>query len=261
VPDTTTIFTWGYHGWGNATPQLVQAVDAVEAHRGFAPPLFVDIRIRRGVRARGFIGPTFEKLLGSGRYRWMRSLGNQWIESRTGPAIQIANPSEAATLLELALDGVEHRRRVLFFCSCPFPCESGQTACHRETVAGLVLEVAATRGKAVELVEWPGGERQEMELEVTDKVLGALRRGRATIPLGESPSLALVAGLPWGSIVTVRSAGRSLRLVSGPAVCQSGGWVLPVFGAATEPTKNLDAVAVKLRQERGLNPRRPVTST
>jgi hypothetical protein len=48
---TTTLFTWGYYGWGNATPQLVEAVDAVEHSRGFAPPLFVDIRIRRSVRA------------------------------------------------------------------------------------------------------------------------------------------------------------------------------------------------------------------
>jgi hypothetical protein len=39
---TTTIFTWGYYGWGNATPQLVEAVDAVETSRGFEPPIFVD---------------------------------------------------------------------------------------------------------------------------------------------------------------------------------------------------------------------------
>jgi hypothetical protein len=53
---TTTIFTWGYYGWGNATPQLVESVDAVETSRGFEPPIFVDIRIRRNVRAKGFVG-------------------------------------------------------------------------------------------------------------------------------------------------------------------------------------------------------------
>lgn len=51
---TTTIFTWGYYGWGNHTPQLLDAVDAVETSRGFEPPMFVDIRIRRTVRAKGF---------------------------------------------------------------------------------------------------------------------------------------------------------------------------------------------------------------
>src|SRR5262245_32015030 len=68
----TTLFTRGYYGWGNATPQLVEAVDAVEASRGFEPPTFVDIRIRRTVRAKGFRGNAFEKLLGPTRHRWMK---------------------------------------------------------------------------------------------------------------------------------------------------------------------------------------------
>jgi hypothetical protein len=38
----TTLFTWGYYGWGNVTAQLVEAVEAVEASRGFEPPSFVD---------------------------------------------------------------------------------------------------------------------------------------------------------------------------------------------------------------------------
>jgi hypothetical protein len=63
-----TLFTWGYYGWGNHTPQLVEAVDAVEASRGFEPPIFVDI-------------PAFEKLLGPTRHRWMKSLGNKYIET------------------------------------------------------------------------------------------------------------------------------------------------------------------------------------
>jgi hypothetical protein len=45
--EKAAIFTWGYYDWGNHTPRLVEAVDAVERSRGFEPPLFVDIRIRR----------------------------------------------------------------------------------------------------------------------------------------------------------------------------------------------------------------------
>jgi hypothetical protein len=41
-------------------------VDAVETSRGFEPPIFVDIRIRRTVRAKGFVGSAFAKLLGPG---------------------------------------------------------------------------------------------------------------------------------------------------------------------------------------------------
>src|SRR4051812_18396062 len=96
---TITLFTWGYYGWGNATPQLVEAGNAVEQSHGFEPPLFVDIRIRRSVRAKGFTGPAFEKFLGPQRHRWMKSLGNNWIETRSGPTIQIADPAAAATLL------------------------------------------------------------------------------------------------------------------------------------------------------------------
>jgi hypothetical protein len=49
-----TLFSWGYYGWGNASPQLLELVDAIEEKRGFQPPIFVDIRIRREVRAPGF---------------------------------------------------------------------------------------------------------------------------------------------------------------------------------------------------------------
>jgi hypothetical protein len=65
-----TVFTCGYYGWGNAAPQLVEVVDAAERERGFRSPLFVDIRIRRTVRAKGFQGNAFGKLLDPERHRW-----------------------------------------------------------------------------------------------------------------------------------------------------------------------------------------------
>jgi hypothetical protein len=65
----TTIFTWRYFGWGNHMPQLRKTVDVVEANRGFEPLFFVDIRIRRSMRAVGFTGPAFEKLVGPNRHR------------------------------------------------------------------------------------------------------------------------------------------------------------------------------------------------
>ena len=109
---TTTLFTWGYYGWGNHTPDLVEAVDAVETSRGFQPPIFVDIRIRRSVRAAGFNGPAFERLLGQNRHRWMKSLGNRFIETGTGPDIQIADPSAADELLDLAIESARHKQRL-----------------------------------------------------------------------------------------------------------------------------------------------------
>lgn len=137
-----TIFTWGYYGWGNHAPPFVEAVDAVETSRRFEPPIFVDIRIRRSVRAAGFTGPAFEKLLGQDRHRWMKSLGNEFIKTKTGPNVQIADPSAANELLDLALESAKYKQRLLFFCSCQWPRYDGKIACHRTTVARLVLKAA-----------------------------------------------------------------------------------------------------------------------
>lgn len=253
----TTLFTWGYYGWGNATPQLVEAVDAVEASRGFDPPIFVDIRIRRTVRAKGFQGNAFEKLLGPSRHRWIKSLGNKFIQTHTGPIIQVADSSAAGELLDLALEAAGHKQRLLFFCSCQWPRCDGEIACHRTTVAGLVLAVAKKRAVHVEAVEWPGGEQRQIDLDVTAQVFAAVRKGRMTVPLGYQPELAEVAGLPWGSLATLRSNGETLHRVVGPAIRQKDHWSLPVLFHFLDPTASLDKYlkeAPKLRRSWGLEP-------
>lgn len=253
----TTLFSFGYFGWGNHTPQLVDAVDAVETSRGFEPPLFVDIRIRRSVRAAGFTGSAFEKLLGQDRHRWMKSLGNKYIETRTGPNIQIADPSAADELLDLAVESAHHKQRLLFFCSCQWPRCEGEIACHRTTVAGLVLEAAKKRGVEIDIVEWPGGKPRQIDLDVTPKIFAAVKKGRMTVPLGDRPDLAEVAGLPWCSVATLHSNGEKLHRVVGPAVAQTSGWALPVLYLFFDPATGLSEYkeeAEKLRKAWGLNP-------
>jgi hypothetical protein len=254
---TTTIFTWGYYGWGNHTPQLVEAVDAVERSRGFEPPLFVDIRIRRTVRAKGFQENAFEKLLGQDRHRWMQSLGNKFIQTRTGPNIQIAEPAAADELLDLAVEAGRRKQRLLFFCSCRWPRCDGEIACHRTTVAELVLKAARRRGVPVEIVEWPGGEPRQIDLDVTPQVFAAVRKGRMTVPLAERSALAVIAGLPWCSIATLQANGVRLHRVVGPAICQPSGWALPVLYCFFDPTTGLheyEEEAEKLRKGWGLRP-------
>ncbi len=254
---TTTLFTWGYYGWGNHTPDLVKAVDAVETTRGFEPPIFVDIRIRRSVRAAGFTGPAFERLLGQRRHRWMNSLGNKFIETKTGPNIQIADPTAADVLLDLAIESARKKQRLLVFCSCQWPRCDGKIACHRATVADLALEAAAKREIHVEVAEWPGGDPKWIDLEVTPKDFTAVRMGRMTVPLGKRADfdLAEVAGLPWSSIATLRSGDETLHRVVGPAICQTSGWVLPVLYWSVDPTtgrNEYEQEAKKLRNQRGL---------
>ena len=224
-----TLFTWGYYGWGNHTPQLIEAVDAVELSRGFKPPIFVDIRIRRSVRAVGFTGPAFEKLVGPSRHRWTKLLGNKFIEMRTGPDIQIAEPGAADELLDLALDLAGKKQRLLFFCGCQWPKCDGKIACHRTTVAGLVLKAARMRGVQIEVVEWPGGEPKKIDLDVTPEDFAANGKGRLTVPLDKRVELAKIAGLPWCSMATLHSNGEELHQIVGPAIRQPDQWVLPVL--------------------------------
>ena len=181
---TIAMFSFGYYGWGNSTPRLVEAVDSIEASRGFQPPLFVDIRIRRTVRAVGFDGTAFEKLVGKDRYRWMKDLGNCQIVTKTGPGIQIANPKAANDLLDLAIEAEENNQRVIFFCSCPWPRVNGRVACHRTTVGTLLLAAARRRGVHIEIVEWPGGKPRRMRIAVAPKLFRSLVRGATGIPAG-----------------------------------------------------------------------------
>ena len=223
-----TIFSWGYYGWGNATKQLVRAVDAVERSRGFEPPVFVDVRIRRSVRAIGFDGSNFEKLLGTDRYRWMKSLGNKQIVTRRGPRIQIANPSAASDLLEMAVREAKENRRIIFFCGCEFPKQEGKITCHRWTVGTLLLKAARRQGIDIEVIEWPGGAPGRIEVPLSRKNFASVERGRMTIPLGRRPALEEVAGLAWGSVATACCGSEQIHRIVGPAVYQKEQWHLPV---------------------------------
>ena len=234
-----TIFTWGYYGWGNHTRQLVESVDTVETSRGFKPPMFVDIRIRRAVRAAGFTGPAFENLLGPNRHRWMKSLGNMFIKTRTGPNPQIADPAAADELLNLAVELARHRQRIIFFCSCQWVRWDGKNACHRSTVAGLVLKAAKMYGVPVVIVEWPGGEPKQIKLELPPKDFIAVRNGRWAVPLGKRPNLAEVAALPWGSIATLHSGSEKFHRVVGPAILHKNAWTLPVLCIYYDPAATL----------------------
>lgn len=225
--EPVTLFSWGYWGWGNATPQLLQAVDAAETGRDFQPPLFVDIRFQRSGRAAGFVGGAFEKLAGPARYRWMKALGNRSIATRSGPRIQIHEPAAADELLDHALEAQRHGQRVLFFCACKFPRWEGVTSCHRDTVADLVLGAAQRRGVPARVVEWPGGDPTSIRLEVSRAVWKAIQGGRTTIPLEEPARLGDYAALPWASVVSIEWEGNRDPAFVGPARYE-GRWVLPI---------------------------------
>lgn len=223
-----TLFSWGYYGWGNWTKQLVKAVDAVEESRGFKPPIFVDVRIRREVRAPGFRGAEFEKLLRPDRYRWIRDLGNESIITHA-KRMKIRDPSAASDLLELAATESKAKRRLIFFCSCRYPNDPDKGKCHRTEVARLVLNAAREQNVRIETVEWPGGNANDLNLNVAPEVFRAVANGSKNISLGSRPRLSQVAGLAFGTVATLRAAGSTLHRVVGPATYGRDEWRLPVL--------------------------------
>lgn len=230
-----SLLSWGYWGWGNATRFLLEAVDSVEATHGFAPPIFVDIRFSRAVRAKGFRGPAFEQLVGSDRYRWLRGLGNRAIGSDAGSAIVIADPRAAADLLDLTVAASREGRRVLFFCACEWPRSASGTICHRVEVGRLVLRVARHRRQPLTIEEWPGGPPGDLALEVPIKLLRELQRGRKSIPLRGTSLPDSPHGFPVGTLATVTSAAQHVRVVIGPARKDAGGWWLPALQVLGPP--------------------------
>ena len=253
-----TLFSWGYWGWGNATPQLLRLVDSIEAARGFNPPVFVDIRISRSVRANGFRDHAFGDLLGPVRYWHMPSLGNLSILGHAGPAIQIKDSLSARVLLDLAYELAASRQRVIFFCSCEYPrIEGDATACHRATVARLLLE-GVQSSRSIEVVEWPGGEPQTLELEVSPAIAKKVQQGARSIPLGREIPHADLASLAWGSIVRLRSGSEEIPVVVGPPMYRPQGWGLPVPWESANRDASVSELAAKARKWRhefGFEPR------
>lgn len=249
-----TMFTWGYWGWGNATGQFVKAVDAVEAARGFKPPRFVDVRIHRSVRATGFQGAAFEKVVGERRHLWMPLLGNQAVLGKPGPRVQIKDPTAAETLLDEAVEAARQAQRLLFFCSCEFPND-----CHRFTVADLLLKAAKARNVRLTVVEWPGGEpgSTPVDIELALAQLKQLRGGRRSIPLGRQPSLERYGAVPWASVARVHAANEELLAIIGPAAYRADGWCLPLL----EPARSDATVeatqreALRIRRQFRFEPR------
>jgi hypothetical protein len=247
-----TLFSWGYWGWGNATRQLVQAVDAAEAAKDFRPPFFVDIRFHRTGKAKGFIGRNFERTVGASRYQYIHGLGNRSIETGA-PRIVIDDPKKVEDLLDLAFHLAHHDQRLIFYCACEYP-----RWCHRYRVATLALKRAERWGRSVRIVEWPGAKPETMQLDVTAELLAALGNGRKSIPIGKRADWREFAGLPWGSTLRLRAGNESLWVASGPARF-SDGWFLPVI-PEIEPsgdTSRVKRAAERFRRRYGFESRAP----
>lgn len=219
------LFTFGYWGWGSSTKLLLKATAAVEETRGYTPPMFVDLRVSRSVRATQFSGSAFEKLAGTERYQWMPKLGNQRIRDRTTGAPKIVDPSAATELLELVIARAKQKQRVLAFCACTYP-ETAIGVCHRTTVGDLVLAAAKKRRVGIEVAEWPGGKPANIEIPTTLPELRRLRPSTHAALLPPWP-IETTACVPWGSRITAVKGDERVTFLTEAAKPSRGKLVLP----------------------------------
>lgn len=210
----TTLFSFGYWGWGTSTAQLVQEFDALELSRGFNPPILVDIRISRSVRAPGFNNRALEKLVGADRYVHMPELGNRAVIEDTGEAVTIANPDAADSLLDLAISAHSKSRRIVFFCACPYQMQDGKPFYHRYEVGSLLLKEARSRNQSIIVTEWPGTTPHVVTLTLSSEVLRKLRRGMKSVPLPRDFALDRIASIAWGSVAKLPRRRRAVQFPS-----------------------------------------------
>jgi hypothetical protein len=245
-----TVFSWGYEGWGNATRELLRAFGAVEQSRGFEPPVFVDVRARRQVRAIGFREDAFERQAGRARYRWMPGLGNAAVKTGQGP-MRLVAPADAYELLGLVQAQHQQARRVLFFCSCGSPFDA--STCHRQLVRRELLAAARSMREKLSVQEWPGGTPRTgvlAELPVEEATRKSLPGGAQALRLG--PRLPDVKYLAWptGGLLRLRSPLGTQLVSLAPARFQAGEWRMPVFLKPVEAEHTSSRLFQAVRQAR-----------
>jgi hypothetical protein len=244
-----TAFMFGYWGWGNHTAELVRAIDAVEESRGYRKPVFIDVRVQRNVRARGFNGSAFENLVGKDRYIWMPSLGNQQVAEHSA-GIKIKDPASVSLLLDKIVECAKSKQRVVFFCACEYPAN-----CHRLEVGKLLLKNAFSRGIELEVIEWPGGEPSEIEIKVSPDDFKKILNGKNSIPVSVKGDLQNYAGLALGSLARVLTDDESALIVVGSVKFQSDKWVLPILWfPENQSIAKWKKEAAKIRKENKFEP-------
>jgi hypothetical protein len=257
-----TMFSWGYWGWSKATRIFLEAADALEASRGYAPPIFVDIRFHRDVRSTGFKGDAFEETVTGERYRWMKSLGSVAVVTTSG-RIRIAEPSDAEELLDFANRSSKKRQRIIFFCACATPMLDGDVNCHRYEVGTLLLKAARKKDLSLNIVEWPGRDPMELDVELSPKEFRSVVKSGArafSVDTSDKEHLTSVAGLPWCSIVILlldsNTEEPEVSVISGPGAYSRKGWKLPIIYFDPYLTKKeLNQKAQEIRECSGFHVR------
>lgn len=244
-------YTFGYWGWGRQTKRLIELADDWEHSQGRKPPLWVDIRWSRSVRALGFRDDAFERTAGPDRYLWLRGLGNSAVTE--GGMMKIADRKQAEVLLDAILEANDRGRRVIFFCACELVRVEGRCNCHRDRVASLLLAAARRRRRRLTIIEWPGGEPQHLQFEVADKRIRSWKTfvlPRAVLPRS-APLL-----VPQGTALYLHGKESDVTLFL-QTPTYSGGWRHRILRYYQQPMtpKQVEREQRSIQRWYGLRPR------
>lgn len=123
------IFSFGYWGWGNRVKKLKRESLKHNWQSRGRGLVWVDIRLHRNVRAKGFNGDTPRRLLGAENYAWIRDLGNVKIKGNED-AVKIRDYENGLVALRAVVEGAAAKKSdLILFCACEF-----RSYCHRKHV-------------------------------------------------------------------------------------------------------------------------------
>ena len=128
MKESVGVFSFGYWGWGSRVPEMHRRALQVNREARGRGIKWVDLRIRRNVRAKGFNGKAPEQLLGKA-YSWIPALGNVRVLLRRS-GIEIHDFDRGLALFVAEIEMAQRERTdLVVFCACKLPGE-----CHRTTV-------------------------------------------------------------------------------------------------------------------------------
>jgi hypothetical protein len=125
---TVNIYTFGYWGYGGDARGLNRRLQTFNQNTRGRGLFWVDLRIRRSVRAKDFIGDAPRRIFGAANYEWIQEFGN--LDILDGKGVRIKNYGFGfEKLLGVLAKARSNNLDVIMFCACEHLSD-----CHRNNV-------------------------------------------------------------------------------------------------------------------------------
>ena len=140
IKSDINIYSFGYWGCGGDARGLNRRFQTFNHNTRGRRLFWVDLRIRRSVRAKDFIGDAPRRIFGAANYKWLRTSGI-WIFSMESPGVRIKDyEAGLERLLGVFAKAKSRYLDIIFFCACEH-----LSGCHRNNVMQWLKETAQNR--------------------------------------------------------------------------------------------------------------------